>query len=405
MGCNNSTNQKLQQEEFIANFPETENNIYLIQKETNDYMDNRMKKLMTINIMVVGITGVGKSTFLNSYFNSELAETSFGCSCTNEIKHYSNPSKPLSIYDTPGFELDPKRQKQIKDSILKKIKEKNNAKDKKEHIHIILFCVNHGSGRLQTEEENFMKQISKCCSEPIPIIIVITKSFNDRESNEFKNHIINRHITNVRHVVPIIAKESRENYCGNEVLIKPKGEEDLIHAIDDCLPEHLKTLFNTVKKATMINKRQEAKSQITLSTTCMLANTINDSNFWQLFYLLAKNMISKIAIIYEINVNSDFQNNFLLYTIGEETPSIQNPVIFSHYREEINTFAALSDEEIQSPQMSAIITNSLGMTYIIFIEKIFLNENYLDEIGRDQLKNEIKNEFTIKLQKSNFSYV
>ena len=116
-------------------------------------------------------------------------------------------------------------------------------------------------------------------------------------------------------------------------------------------------------------------------------------------------MISKIAIIYEINVNSDFQNNFILYTIGEETPSIQNPVIFSHYREEINTFAALSDEEIQSPQMSAIITNSLGMTYIIFIEKIFLNENYLDEIGRDQLKNEIKNEFTIKLQKSNFSYV
>ncbi len=60
------------------------------------------------NILVIGKSGVGKSTLVNAVFRDELARTGVGSPVTRHIRQYSKPGCPITIYDTPGMELDGK---------------------------------------------------------------------------------------------------------------------------------------------------------------------------------------------------------------------------------------------------------------------------------------------------------
>ena len=58
----------------------------MLEEELKKKVDNLdSDKLPTANIMVVGGTGVGKSTLLNAIFGSELAATGKGKPVTKQI--------------------------------------------------------------------------------------------------------------------------------------------------------------------------------------------------------------------------------------------------------------------------------------------------------------------------------
>lgn len=65
-------------------------------------------KLPKLNLLVIGKTGVGKSTLLNSLFGENLALTGEGEPITQKIHKFEPEGFPISIYDTPGMELDGK---------------------------------------------------------------------------------------------------------------------------------------------------------------------------------------------------------------------------------------------------------------------------------------------------------
>ena len=76
-------------------------------------LEGRLKDLKTLNIIVVGITGSGKSTLINCLFGENFAQEGFGSSITEQITKYSKPGLNLNIYDTPGFELSESKQKEL----------------------------------------------------------------------------------------------------------------------------------------------------------------------------------------------------------------------------------------------------------------------------------------------------
>jgi GTPase Era involved in 16S rRNA processing len=60
------------------------------------------------NFLIVGRTGVGKSSFINSVVGKSIAETSKYEACTKIIRHYdhTSPLGDICLIDTPGLAED-----------------------------------------------------------------------------------------------------------------------------------------------------------------------------------------------------------------------------------------------------------------------------------------------------------
>ena len=151
--------------------------------------ENLTIKISHFNILIMGNTGVGKSTLLNKVLKDQLAKTGFGSACTQgKPKPYeSNNAKGIRIWDTKGIEqgiyninaanLD------IENAIDNLVKE--NDPDK--FIHCIWYCV-HSNRFLNEEIEN----IKKCYNyyiKNLPIIIIYTQSDNQEDADKMIKYI------------------------------------------------------------------------------------------------------------------------------------------------------------------------------------------------------------------------
>ena len=89
-----------------------------IAQEAINAIAEKIKNLNTLNIIVAGKTGVGKSTLINSVFKEKLADTGMGKPVTSHMRKITKKGVPLAIYDTRGFELGKEVQAEVKQEVM-----------------------------------------------------------------------------------------------------------------------------------------------------------------------------------------------------------------------------------------------------------------------------------------------
>ncbi len=108
------------------------------------------KEKPKMNILLMGATGVGKSSLINALFGEEIAKTGVGKPITQHLEKYIDEKKGLILWDTKGIEA--KDYHDTVQSVQKEMEESFEKLDEKEAIDVAYLCVKETSGRVEERE-------------------------------------------------------------------------------------------------------------------------------------------------------------------------------------------------------------------------------------------------------------
>lgn len=154
-----------------------------------------MDKINT-NVLIIGKSGVGKSSLLNYIFNEPIEKTGAGLPITGKgiypHEYAYDDVLTISIYDTWG--LEPDKDKDWEDLITKSI-EDHDRKNIDEWFNTIIFCLSAAADRIDDFEISIIRRLVR---DKNPLTIAITnfdqgdgvsesaKKFKDKLLNDLK---------------------------------------------------------------------------------------------------------------------------------------------------------------------------------------------------------------------------
>jgi len=181
-----------------------------------------------LNILVAGLSGVGKSTLINGLFGYDIAQAGIGKPQTQEIAYYAGAERKIgkseresqiSFYDTVGLELEEKQREKVFFDI------KNLVNRENEHTpHICWYCINSEGARIQDEEIDFISQL---VTLKIPVIVVLTQAYSQSKADELEKQV-RLEVKDICDVVQVVAVESHQESERGSIHIKSFGLDKLL---------------------------------------------------------------------------------------------------------------------------------------------------------------------------------
>lgn len=137
-----------------------------------------------LNIILAGQVGVGKSSLVNAVLGKEVCQEGVGRAVTHEIKEYEVENVPITVIDSPGFELGDNQKNY--NNIVNLINQRKANQEVSKHIHLLWYCINENSTRVQSIDQNFILEIGKL----IPMFIVLTQSIIKNDPNSGEDNLL-----------------------------------------------------------------------------------------------------------------------------------------------------------------------------------------------------------------------
>lgn len=222
-----------------------------------------MESNKKMNVLVLGASGVGKSTLIKSISGIEVM-TGVGEGNTQKIGVYESNTWPIRCIDTKGFEYNFIEQwktiRQVKKYTKQQI-DANKGDSSNLGIDAVWYCIAGTAKRTFANNINLMNKAIKGWKN-IPVFAVITKSYSETDIPENIEAVQQTFSKiggiNLKNIIPVVAEE----YVINEdVKVLPKGIEELCLSTLDCIDE-----------AQNIN--QENRNRMVLEQKRFTANTV-----------------------------------------------------------------------------------------------------------------------------------
>lgn len=347
------------------------------------------------NVLIVGNSGVGKSTLVNAVFGEDRAETSFGQEgTTKELHLYESTDLPFRVIDTVGFEPTFLKRRAAIHAIRQWSHDSAKEGKTDTRINVIWFCVEGTSSKLFTETiKNLSQAISMWPS--VPIIAVITKSFSvpDREknielvTNAFSSQSRSK---NLRKIIPVVA----QTFILNEsAYAAPEGITELIDATNELLPEGYQAAERDIAQFKLDRKRALAQGIVAAATTGAAVTGAVPIPFPDAAVLVPIEVgeINALAKLYGIHDDED-SREFLNSIVQVGTVSLAAKTA-------LNTLKALPGINLGAAALNAILAGgivaALGEGSIHVFEQVYLGNKSVQDL--DWVKQFMESKLTIEL--------
>ncbi len=332
------------------------------------------------NVLVIGNSGVGKSTLINAVLGKDAAKTGWGIEgTTQKLEIYESDKIPFRIIDTLGFEPSfLKRQKAIN---AVKAWSKASAKNGNGQINVIWFCVDGTSSKLFEET---IKNLSSATAmwENVPVMVAITKSYSvpERERNiEMVNNAFakqKRYSKNLRGVYPVVAA----TYALNDTAYAPpEGITELISATNDLMPEGIKAAVVDIHNFNLARRRAFAHSVVGVATSAAVVVGAVPIPFADALILSPIEIaeINTLARLYGIE-NNEQSKRFLNSIVEVGTVSVAARAL-------ISALKAIPGINIAAGVLNAVIAGTIvaaiGEVSIYAFEQIYLGAKTVEDIN------------------------
>ena len=301
-------------------------------------------KVKHLSVMLVGKSGVGKSTLINSVLGKEIAKVGTGNFQTINIDAYQSGSVPiLRLIDTRGIELNedygPKAVKKDAENYINK---QISSNDTNNFVHCIWYCIT--GNRFEQAEIDLLNYLRNSYGDNnIPIIIVYTQATDETTICEMQNYIKSKRIE-----ADLIRVLSKRKILVNNTYLEAFGLNKLMEqTLDKC------------KKA----MKGEMRSVMTKNITKYLKKKLCDENKYIARYVYEKIILYFISNYKLVKKDEEFID-FIIELFGK------NVEFFLEKKLSIESHNYFKEEEINS------ITN--------YINKY---KNISQELLEEQVKN------------------
>lgn len=363
-----------------------------IVAETFRLMQEKCSKLVKLNIIVAGKTGVGKSTLINELFSERLAETGMGQPVTQHMKKYTKKDFPLCIYDTKGFELGKNAQDEVKEEIINTIKEQNMKCDINEAIHCILYCINAGSDRIEEEEQLWLESFAEESKQTqVPIILVLTQAIQKTRAEKFASYIddLNLHI---KQIVPVLALDAE---ITDDMIVPAYGLDKLVQVMGNALPEELLETFIRVQRASIKEKEKRATATMIAASSAAFGEGFIPLPFADAAAIVPTQigMLASISVIFGLEVSEGTMMTILTAALGCSAATMGGKAVANAIKliPGIGTLVG----GMVSGGTAAAFTTALGSAYIkllvMYANDEISEEDFNSEKSGDIMKDLMKN--------------
>lgn len=366
-----------------------------VAQDAINLIAEKIKNLNTLNIIVAGKTGVGKSTLINAVFREKLAETGIGRPVTDHMRRYTKKNVPLVIYDTRGFELGKAVQEDVKREIIDTISQSLACHDINQAIHCIWYCINTTSNRVEPEEIQWLRQLSRSNQlTQVPIIVVLTQSISKKNAQALRKMLLEENL-DVAQILPVLAQD----YELDDSVIQSYGLDTLIRVMGEVLPDELIDTLQNVQIASLAEKRHHAHQAVAAATMAVAAEGAAPIPFSDCALMIPSqlSMITAITVIFGFDVSKSILTAFLSATIGAGGATILGKTVVANILKLIPGVGTIAGGAISSAT-AGIITAALGEAYIGIMELVFSGEMSLDDLstekGKQKMTSLFKNELS-----------